>query len=173
ERLKRDIQALREEERRRQERAEQYRQLVLELGLDEASDEDGLLANREAAVKARAALADRRADARNALTEASVALRDLRDEYDAIQAELASLRSRRSNIPLAMLELRERLCQGTGLSEEELPFAGELLEVREEARDWEGVIERLLHNFGLSLLVPDRHYRAVAEWVDRVHLRGR
>src|SRR5690606_33089111 len=40
ERLKRDIQALREEERRRRERAEQYRQLVLELGLDEASDED-------------------------------------------------------------------------------------------------------------------------------------
>lgn len=173
ERLKREIQILNEEQRRRRERAEQYRRLALELGLDDVADEDGFLANREAAEKARATLEDRRADAQNALTETSVALRDLRAEWEAIQAELASLRSRRSNIPLAMLELRERLCQGTGLPEEELPFAGELLEVRQEAREWEGVIERLLHNFGLSLLVPDRHYRTVAEWVDRVHLRGR
>ena len=53
------------------------------------------------------------------------------------------------------------------------PFAGELLQVREEARDWEGAIERLLHGFGLSLLVPDASYAQVAEWVDQTHLRGR
>ena len=39
-----------------------------------------------------------------------------------------------------------------------MPFAGELLQVREEETAWEGAIERLLHNFGLSLLVPERHY---------------
>ena len=34
----------------------------------------------------------------------------------------------------------------------------------------EGAIE--VHNFD-SLLVADRHYKAVAEWVDRTHLQGR
>ena len=54
-----------------------------------------------------------------------------------------------------------------------MPFAGELLQVRAEESAWEGAIERLLHNFGLSLLVPDRNYSEVANWVDRTHLRGR
>lgn len=54
-----------------------------------------------------------------------------------------------------------------------MPFAGELLQVREGERDWEGAAERLLRNFGLSLLVPDAHYAGVADWVDRTHLRGR
>ena len=54
-----------------------------------------------------------------------------------------------------------------------MPFAGELIQVREDEKDWEGAAERLLRNFGLSLLVPDRHYARVADWVDRTHLRGR
>ena len=54
-----------------------------------------------------------------------------------------------------------------------MPFAGELLQVRDDERDWEGAAERLLRNFGLSLLVPDEHYAQVAEWVDSTHLRGR
>ena len=45
--------------------------------------------------------------------------------------------------------------------------------MREDERDWEGAAERLLRNFGLSLLVPESHYPEVAEWVDRTHLRGR
>jgi len=54
-----------------------------------------------------------------------------------------------------------------------MPFAGELLQVRDDQRDWQGAAERLLRNFGLSLLVPDNHYAAVAGWVDTTHLKGR
>ena len=53
-----------------------------------------------------------------------------------------------------------------------MPFAGELLQVRDDERDWEGAAERLLRSFGLSLLVPDAHYAAVADWVDRTQLQG-
>ena len=107
------------------------------------------------------------------LTESAVNLRDLKAQHKDVSDELTSLRQRRSNLPAAMLGLRERLCGDLGLAEEALPFVGELLQVREDERDWEGAIERLLHNFGLSLLVPDAHYRDVAAWVDRTHLRGR
>src|SRR5581483_10836088 len=44
---------------------------------------------------------------------------------------------------------------------------------RDDAVDWEGAIERVLRPFGLSLLVPDAHYSAVAAWVDQTHLRNR
>jgi uncharacterized protein YPO0396 len=54
-----------------------------------------------------------------------------------------------------------------------MPFAGELLQVREQEQLWEGAIERLLRNFGLSLLVSDHHYPKVAEWVEQTNLKGR
>ena len=62
------------------------------------------------------------------------------------------------------------LCQALALSEGEMPFAGELLQVRADERDWEGAAERLLRNFGLSLLVPDADYAQVADWVDKTCL---
>jgi uncharacterized protein YPO0396 len=54
-----------------------------------------------------------------------------------------------------------------------MPFVGELLQVRDTERDWEGAAERLLRGFGLSLLVPEEHYLRVVDWVDREQLRGR
>jgi uncharacterized protein YPO0396 len=66
------------------------------------------------------------------------------------------LKARVSNIDEKQIAMRRSLCQALNLAEDEMPFAGELLQVREDERDWEGAIERLLHGFGLSLLVPDR-----------------
>ena len=71
------------------------------------------------------------------------------------------------------IQIRAALCGALGIDVEDMPFAGELLQVREDERDWEGAAERLLRGFGLALLVPDAHYKAVAEWVDGNHLRGR
>jgi uncharacterized protein YPO0396 len=69
--------------------------------------------------------------------------------------------------------MRADLCAALGLDEDSMPFAGELIEVREDQRDWEGAVERMLHSFGLSLLVPDGFYAQVAQWVDQTHLKGR
>ena len=90
-----------------------------------------------------------------------------------MKTEITGLKARVSNIDEKQIAMRRTLCQALDLAEEEMPFAGELLQVREDERDWEGAIERLLHGFGLSLLVPDRYYAKVAEWVDHTHLRGR
>jgi uncharacterized protein YPO0396 len=59
------------------------------------------------------------------------------------------------------------------LTPDALPFIGELVQVREEERAWEGAAERLLHGFALSLLIPEAHYAAVAAWVDDTHLGNR
>jgi len=96
-----------------------------------------------------------------------------REEHAALSAEIDSLARRKSNIDAAQIRIRDALCSALSIDEEDLPFAGELIQVREDARDWEGAAERLLHGFGLSLLVPDAHYRAVADWVERQHLGAR
>jgi len=91
-------------------------------------------------------------------------------EAKKVVEELESLRSRQTSIPRESVEKRKQLCQNLVIREDELPFVGELLEVREEEASWEGAIERLLHNFGLSLLVPEEHYKAVMQWVNRTSL---
>ena len=87
--------------------------------------------------------------------------------------ELSSLRMRRSNIPLNNLQIRQHLCDTIGLNTEDLPFVGELLKVDETESAWEGAIERVLHNFALSLLVPEQHYAKVAHYVEKTQLKGR
>jgi hypothetical protein len=173
ERLKAEIENMTGQQNDRRRRAEDYGALARALDLPEPEDAADFDASRREAERRLAALEGEEADLQNRLTEAAVAVRDGDKQREELEAELASLKRRRSNIPAAMLALRERLCAGLGLAPDALPFAGELLQVRDDERDWEGAIERLLHNFGLSLLVPNEHYRAVAEWVDRTHLRGR
>lgn len=115
----------------------------------------------------------RDAGMQNDLTEQGMSLRQGKQEHNELSAEIGSLKARRSNIPAEQVAMRAVLCKALDLSEGDTPFAGELLQVRDDVRAWEGAAERLLRNFGLSLLVPDEHYAEVVDWVDRTHLRGR
>lgn len=78
-----------------------------------------------------------------------------RREHHELQAELTSLKARRSSIDDGQIKMREALCQALNLVEAEIPFACELIQVRDEDKDWEGAAERLLRNFGLWLRVSD------------------
>lgn len=154
-------------------RSQQYNGLAEALGLAGAADEAGFRSNQRAIESGQALCIARRDEAQNSLTEAGVVVRELGRQHGELSAELESLRQRRSNIPSQMLRLRDMLCSALGLRGEDLPFAGELIQVREDAQHWEGAAERLLHNFGISLLVPEAHYADVAAWVDSTHLGSR
>lgn len=98
---------------------------------------------------------------------------DLQKQQTKFDDELTSLRSRKSQIPKTNLDIRDRLVHDLNLDSTDLPFIGELLQVRPEAQEWEGAIERLLRGFGLCVLVPEVHYQVVNAYVNRTHLRGR
>ncbi|MFN0119534.1 MAG: ATP-binding protein [Blastocatellia bacterium] len=157
----------------RKARADRYAALAAPLGEPPASDAAEFLTQRARFTAWREDLRNREAELQNALTELAVTLRQGRQEHEQLSSEIDSLKRRRSNIDHQQIQIRAALCAALGLAGDDMPFAGELLQVREEERDWEGAAERLLRGFGLSLLVPDTHYRAVAEWVDQSQLRGR
>ena len=102
------------------------------------------------------------------------ALRDRRrraaDEFGAVRREIEAMRRQPSLIPAQMLDLRATLTGALGLAEPDLPFVGELIEVRDEAGEWRGAIERVLHGFALSMLVADRHYATVSRYVNETPL---
>lgn len=100
-------------------------------------------------------------------------LNDLTRASAETRAELASLAGRTSNLPSSQLEIRRQLCAELGVEEEALPFAGELIDVADDSSAWRGAAERVLRGFALSLLVPQRHYERVAEWVNERRLTHR
>jgi uncharacterized protein YPO0396 len=173
ERLAAEIKKLEALRDARQAKARRYAKLTAGLDESPAADETAFLAQRRRLAEMREGLQARDIDLLNEVTEHSVTLRQGQLEHDALQAEIESLKRRRSNIDDQQIRIRAALCDALGLSEESMPFAGELLQVRDEERDWEGAAERLMRGFGLSLLVPDTAYKKVAEWVDSSQLRGR
>ena len=80
--------------------------------------------------------------------------------------ELESLKSRENQIPLEFMSIRERLAEDLEISEEDIPFTGELLKVNENEKDWEGALERLLRGFGVSMLVPEKHYNQISQYIN-------
>ncbi len=157
----------------RKTKAARYGELATVLGEPVAADIATFTAQRGKYQRWREEARNRDADLQNALTEHSVTLRQGKLEHDQQIAEIDSLKRRRSNIDDQQIQIRAAMCAALDLNEDDMPFAGELFQVRDDERDWEGAAERLLRGFGLALLVPDVHYKAVAEWVDGAHLRGR
>ncbi|MEF3062971.1 SbcC/MukB-like Walker B domain-containing protein [Ralstonia solanacearum] len=157
----------------RQQKAERYGELLGRIDEAPPSDEAAFLAQQQSIGTRAESLRSRIADLDNRITEEGYALRKGREEHTALTEEIESLQRRKSNIDAAQIRIRDALCVALSIGEDELPFAGELIQVREDERDWQGAAERLLRGFGLSLLVPDAHYKAVAEWVNREHLGAR
>lgn len=170
ENLRKEIEAKQNMKTERMGRAGQYARLARSAGFQEATEAEAFLANRNLIVSESDAIANQKAGFQNALTDETVAFRKLKEQYDEIEQEIGSLRNRRSNISGRMLGIRENLCRALGLEEQDLPFAGELIEVRQDERAWEGAAERLLHGYALSLLVRDDCYQRVAAWVEQTHL---
>ncbi|MDP3230848.1 MAG: ATP-binding protein [Acidovorax sp.] len=161
------------ESTRRHAHAARYDALRQPLGLLQVGNAQELLTQQQACQHMREVEGARNNALRNEEVEQGATLHQGRQEHAALAAEIDSLRGRRSNIDARQIGIRTALCQALGVPEDRMPFAGELIEVRDSERDWEGAIERLMHNFGLSLLVPEALYARVAEWVDQTALRGR
>jgi uncharacterized protein YPO0396 len=158
---------------RKKQKSSRYGDLVHQLGESPATTAEEFLSQRAGHESMRDNAGEREASIQNDLNEMGVTAAKEQQEYRELMTEIESLKARRNNIDDRQITMRRELCRALGIEETEMPFAGELLQVREEESEWEGAIERLLRNFALSLIVPDRHYAPVAEWVDRTYLRGR
>ena len=94
----------------------------------------------------------------------------IEESIDAESKELESLKQRENQIPLEFLTIREQLAEALDINEEEIPFAGELMKVNENEKDWEGALERLLRGFGVSMLVPEKHYYQISNYINQRRL---
>ncbi|MEM7118883.1 MAG: SbcC/MukB-like Walker B domain-containing protein, partial [Chloroflexota bacterium] len=160
-------------QQRQQADAAQYDQIAAALNLAPCTDEAAFVANRQRAAALGLQLEQAIETAAEQLRQAQIEENGLLQALAEVKQELDSLRGRSSQIPIRNLRLRHQILDALAIAEADVPFVGELLQVRDDERVWEGAVERLLHNFGLRLLVPERHYDRFVNYVNQHHLNGR
>jgi uncharacterized protein YPO0396 len=168
-----DVARLAVESRTQRQRFDTYVEAAKDLGLRPPEDRVLFDANKARLGEVEDQLGDQSDELQESRTQLTITRTEFNARLTEIGKELRSLQSRPNLLPTAQLDLRNRLCDGTGIAETALPYAGELLRVRDGEGAWEGAAERTLHGFALSLLVPAEHYAAVSSWVDANNLRGR
>lgn len=104
-------------------------------------------------------------------TQAAIELEKIQEHESEISRELQSLRLRKNNIPLSHVNVRAQICDFVGCNESDLPFVGELVKLKDsEKAVWERAIEKVLHNFAISMLVPEEYYAKVVNFVNTHNL---
>lgn len=164
---------LEKERERRKSAYDEYADACQQLELPRAQSLDTFHDNRRKAAELKINIEQDKSKQSNERDQLKISIHSVNTKCNELLAEIDSLKKRKSSIESRMLHLRASLCEALSIPESELPFAGELIRVRKEESVWEGAIERVLHGFGLSLLVTDTHYAAVSAYVDRTHLAGR
>ncbi len=153
--------------------SEKYTSLASVIGLKKADDEKQFYKNVQTIqdLKAKNNLTQNQIIADR--DECKLIERSIKTQINFENSELLSLRSRKSQIPEVMVNIRQQIAEDLDIKESDIPFVGELLKVHEEETEWEGAIERLLHNFGLSMIVPIDLYNRISHYVNHTTLQSR
>ena len=172
--IEKEIQNLTERFEERKEKEGKYNTLIHKLELPQSVDSSTFQSNKATAQKQKVALQER---LDNELAERK---RHLQNEKEDIETNIKShfetikyLREHKNNISGRVAEIRDEIIQHIGATADEIPFIGELIRLKDDEREWESAIERILHNFALRLIVPEKYYRQVNEYVNNHNLRGR
>lgn len=172
--IEKDIKDLEQCLEERKNREDEYNRLVLKVDLPQSFDASTFETNKAAAKVQKLALQEL---LDNELAERK---RLLQNEMEKIEADKNScvqtinyLRNHENNISGRVAEIRDEIIEHVGATTNEIPFVGELIQLKDNEREWESAIERILHNFALRLIVPEKYYRQVNDYVNNHNLRGR
>lgn len=172
--IEKEIQDLTERFEERKKREDKYNALIHKLELPQSIDSLAFENNKTTAKEQKKVLTER---LDNDLAERK---RHLQNEKEDIEANIKSrvetikyLREHNNNISSRVSEIRDEIIGYIGATTDEIPFIGELISVKDKEREWESAIERILHNFALRLIVPEKYYRQVNDYVNNHNLRGK
>lgn len=150
--------------------ASEYQRNIAALDLPDTLDEAVFSDNRAQALAALENIGgdveraqDRFGEASGSLSVCQEAMRENREEAREIAARPDS------NIDLRFQQLRDRLVDSLSMDGGECRFIGELLDVREKERPWQGSIERALGGLRTTLVVPAQRFRMVTRWLNTQH----
>ena len=149
-----------------------YEKLIQQCKLDSVSNENDFLSNIKKAKEINEDCLLNETELKQQRDDVISELRKYEGEIEEEKKELASLKERQTQIPGWLIAFRMQLCADLQIAASDLPFVGELLQVNIKEQAWEGAVEKLLRDAGISLLVNKNYYRSVSKYVNDNVLRG-
>lgn len=173
EKLNREIDYLTKTKESKSAKRDDYRKLCSLAGMSPADSTESFRAATETANQLLLQAEEDLETIQNERVKALASAESLKSKYQESESELKSLNLRKTKIPEKNLRIRNSILESCSLKDVELPFVGELIQVRSDEKEWGGALERLLHNFGLSILVSEEYYLTISKYVNQTDLRGR
>ena len=171
--ISKEIERLGELRDKRSARMDEYNSISSQLSLVSDPEKDTFYLQKEETARKLEILNDEKEQK----IRLSVALENERAEVGQRIKEyistIDSLKKNKNNISGRESEIRDMILEHTGATKEEIPFIGELIRVNPSESQWECAIEKILHNFALHLLVPDKYYHEVNSFINSTNLKGR
>ena len=171
--LKQKIRELEASIDKRKSKAARYQELSSRLGLELPTSEGSFHDNLQSLRNIVSISKDEQKELKAKYNLDIISFNKIKEIASDIEKEIDSLQRRKSNIPHNISHIRDEMLDKLGIGKGDLPFAGELVKVKKKEKKWEGAIEKVLRNFGLSILVPENLYPKVSHYVDQTYLRGK
>jgi uncharacterized protein YPO0396 len=107
------------------------------------------------------------------IPEISYILKKANEKVENLEEERRYLLEANSNVPSEIARLRTGLATALDRDAKELPFVGELIQVVPDEVKWTGPIERLLREFSLTIVVPQKLAEEAEAFFEVNHLGER
>lgn len=147
--------------------ADDYQRLVRSFELDDALTPEAFHANKKLVGVIRAELEQKEKELEGISLGLGAGLVAAENTKQELQEELGKVEARpSSNIPGKFQDFRSDLAIELGISEEQLPFVAELIEVKADESLWRGAIERAIGTHRLRILVPEKVMQDALNWVN-------
>ena len=171
--LDREIRHAQDRKTQKQRQAQNYQQIARRLHLETVLNQNQFTENQILATQRQETLKEDIVKIRERQNLLNLEEHRLKSIITERTEEIEPLKQRKTQIPTSELRLRKMICEGLQIGEDDFPFIGELLQVWDEAYEWQPAVERLLNGFARQMLVPEKHYKKVRQWVEKTHLGGR
>lgn len=171
--LEKEIKSLIGQKETRSKKLDQYNKIAKSVELNTNPSEETFKLNRGLASDKRAELELKRQDNDEKLRLSKNKREDINRQIEEGIETIKAIQKNKNNIAGREAEIRENILEHVGATKEEIPFIGELIKIREDEKEWEFSAEKVLHNFALRLIVPEKYYAKVNEYVNHTNLKGR
>jgi len=157
----------------RKKNLDKYNKLAFRAGLPKDPSEKVFSSNHRSIEKGRDKSFEIQKELQRLLLDARQEQKEKQLRFDEIKSDIEYLQTKRDKITGITAQIRKKILEYVNASEDEIPFVGELIEVKKEEQNWEGALEKLLHSFGKCLVVPEKYYREVNKYVNSGDLGGK
>ncbi|TXH60556.1 MAG: hypothetical protein E6Q89_00700 [Bacteroidia bacterium] len=165
------LQSAKIQEKFTHENLKQYQSIVAKLGLDSTLDYPLFQQYQQQADQRIAVLTEQESQQTELQFNLKIEEKQLQQQYQHTSQDIQIIASRpNSMIAPRYQQLRDRLAEQLNLADDELMFIGELIDVKEQQKEWQGAIERALGGLRNTLLVSQQHFKSVTYWLNQHHV---